>query len=543
MAGEEYYEIKVEPKEVQVRIRPPEGGKRANLTEVQQKLKELDVSYRMDHLFDIYRRASNEFETLVKRESTTYEVTLEVSEDGHEAHMTVYPPEVGDDKLTPAKIKDALERAHVEKGIMYDEIKRIMAGKIEGEPVLVAQGKRAVIGEDGWIEFNPEDQREAKADVEDNRADYKEMNLIKSIEEGHLIARVFPPTKGENGFSVRGKLLRGPNGKRARYRLGANVNLNEDGSEIIAAKGGFVVFAGTKISVEDVLELENVNSESGNVRFTGVIRVKGQVEDGFIVEGIQGIEVFGTVGKAALKSRGDIRVLGGMLGAKVKSSKSVSAKFISECQISAGVNVVAEDYILHSNVQAGRLVQVTRVPSGFITGGLVRAGESVWSPSLGSEASEERTRIEVGVELNLRREFDGLQERMTRGRETFEKLRKNIRVLQQHRETRGELPAKNQDELQKMITAAWGLRDNLLESTEEHHRLSNALAADTDGEGYVFSSIRANPGTSIQIKQHRFHVSSVLEACAFRIQKDEIKVQGYGDAQRIYKQTHRRPSA
>ena len=103
-----------------------------------------------------------------------------------------------------------------------------------------------------------------------------------------------------------------------------------------------------------------------------------------------------------------------MFGTKIKSGNSVFAKFLSDCQVSAGKHVVAEEYILHSNVQAGKIVQVTRIPKGFITGGLVRAGESVWSPSIGSEASEEKTRIEVGVELNLRREFDELRQRKVR---------------------------------------------------------------------------------------------------------------------------------
>lgn len=538
MESEQFYEIKIKPNEVLVRIRPPDGGKRANLNEIQKKLGELDVSYRMEHLFDIYRRANDEFETLAKRESAHYEINMEVSDDGHEAFMTVIPPQIGDEKLSPDKFKTALESKGVEKGILYNEIKRLMADKVEGERVLIAKGQRAIQGVDGWIEFNPENEQDTKVSVEDNRADYREMNLIKSIDEGHLIAKVFPPTRGANGFNVKGKVIKGANGKRARYRLGANVTINEDGTEIFAGKSGFVVFAGEKITVEDVLELPNVDSETGNIRFTGVVRVKGQVEDGFTVEGGQGIEVFGTVGKALLKSRGDIRVMGGMFGTKIKSGNSVFAKFLSDCQVSAGKHVVAEEYILHSNVQAGKIVQVTRIPKGFITGGLVRAGESVWSPSIGSEASEEKTRIEVGVELNLRREFDELRQRLARNREKFDKVRKNIRVLQSHWETKGKLPAEHQPEFEKMIKLGHGLRNALLESAEEHHRLYTALASQSDGEGFVFAAIGANSGTSIQIKRHRFQVNSTLESCAFRIQDDELKVASYGDVQRLYKLTH-----
>jgi len=346
---------------------------------------------------------------------------------------------------------------------------------------------------------------------------------------------VFPPTRGVDGYNVKGKRIKGDHGNRAKFRLGANAVIKEEGNEIHAAKAGFVVFSGEKISVEDVLQVPNVDSETGNIHFSGVVRVLGQVEDGFAVEGTQGIQVLGTVGSAALKSRGDIHVSGGMFGAKVRSSKSVHAKFISESEVEAGTHVIADDYILHSTVQAGQVVMVTKPMDGFITGGLVRAGRSVWAPSLGSEASGEKTRIEVGVEFNLRADFDTLQEQIGKNRENFDRLRKNIRVLQAHKEAKRELPEENEQKLRKMLAAAWKLRGLLLEGAVEFHRLDAALNNSAQGEGFVFASNRAYPGTNIQIKRHHHIVNSTLESCAFRVLQDELKVQDFGEAQRVYK--------
>ena len=285
MASDQHFEVNVTTTEVQVRIYPPEGGKRANLNDIQKALAQYQVEYRMENLFEIYRRASNEFEILAKRETTKYEVDVKISDDGYEAYLTVIAPSKGNDHLSPVAIKDALEAVKVEKGIRYDEIKRVMADKLEGERVLVAEGKRPVHGIDGWIEFDREDQQGEKNSVEDNRANYKELNLIRSVDAGFLIGKVFPPTRGVEGFNVKGERVKGSHGKRAQFRLGANVSINEDKTEIRADKAGFVVFSNEKISVEDVLELPDVNSETGNVRFSGVVKVKGQVEDGFIVQG------------------------------------------------------------------------------------------------------------------------------------------------------------------------------------------------------------------------------------------------------------------
>lgn len=519
-----------------MRIYPPEDGKRANLNEIQKALAEYKVEYRMENLFEIYRRASNEFETLAKRESTKFQVNVEVSDDGYEAHMTVIAPSKGDEELAPSAIKDALESAKVEKGIRYDEIKRVMTDKVVGERVMIAEGKRPVQGVDGWIEFDSEQEQHKAGTVEDNRANYKELNLIKSIEEGFVIGKLFPPTRGEHGFTVKGLAVKGYHGKPAKLVLGANVSVNQDKTELRADKAGFVVFSKNKISVEDVLELDNVNSETGNLHFTGVVRIKGQVEDGFTVEGSQGIQVLGTVGAAVLKSRGEIQVTGGMIGSKVKSSQAVRAKFITECQVEAGTHVIASDYILHSTVQAGEVVIVTKPMDGFIAGGVVRAGKSVWAPSLGSEASGEKTKIEVGMELSLRREFENLQKQIAHNREKFEKVRRNIRILQSQKEARKKIPEENEQALDKMIEAAQVLRTILLESGAEHHRLDSALQNASSGEGFVFASASAYPGTTIQIRRHFHVVNSALESCAFLVTDDEMQVQDYGKAQRYYKQ-------
>ncbi len=535
MESDRFYELKIGSSEVQLRVRPREGGKGANLNDIQKELSQLDISYRIDHLFDIYRRSSDQFETLAKRETTEFEIQVNVDSEGFEAHMTVIAPQVGEDKLTPAKIKTALEEAKVEKGIQYDEIKRVIAGKTGDESVLIAKGVPPVHGEDGWIEFNPENKKDASAAVKQNKADYKEMNLIKGVEEGHLIATIYPPTKGSDGFDVKGDKHKGKDGKRAKYRLGANTRLNEEGTEIYASSSGFVVFSGEKVSVEDVFEVPNVDSASGNIRFSGVVRVRGQVEDGYLIEGAQGIEVNGTVGRARLKSRGEIRVGGGALGAKLISGKSVTAKFFSECEVKAAENVVAEDYILHSTVQAGKVVQVVKPGEGFITGGVVQAGMSVWCAVLGSVASEENTRVEVGAEVHLRRDFNRLTEQMDHGREKFDKIRKNIRVLQAQREKQGELPEETAETFERLLAAGQALRGQLLGSLEEYRRMFSVLSNDSNDDGYIFVSSVANPGARIQIRRFPLNLVTPLKSCAFRISNNELKVQDHNDALRVYK--------
>ena len=524
---------------MQLRVQPPDAGKRANLNNIQRELREMDIPFRMEHLFDIYRRASNQFETLVVRETTEYEIMVNVSEDGQLAEMTVIPPQMGQDKLTPAKIKQAMEKAHVEKGVLYDEVKRVLTQQVLNEPVVIAKGKASYDGEDGKIEYHTESTTSAGA-VEENRVDFKEMNLIKNVQEGEVVATITPPTLGADGFMVTGKTLKGKNGRRARFKLGRNVAINENRTQVVATSPGFVVQSGERISVEDVLEIDNVDGSTGNVRFTGVIRVKGHVDDNFVVEGEKGIEVWDTVGKATLKSRGDIKINGGAIGATIESHKNVHAKFLNECKITSGNNVIVGEYILHSTVDAGKSVQIISPADGFINGGKIRAGDSVWTAHLGSKMSEERTIVEVGAGAQLKKELDQILDRINNSKGVFDKYSKNLRVLQHNLETKGVLEEDHAERFEQMSTKALTLRDNLMNDLHNYNRLAYQISAQSESEGFVFVSQQAHAGAGIQIKRFKQNLNSILEACAFRIISGELKAQSYGAALKSYKMQYGR---
>jgi len=538
--AETLYDIKMGGSRVMLRVRPPEGGKKASLTDIQKRLRELGVDYRHEVLFEIYRAASNQFEPLAKRELREYEVFVEVTPDGTEARLTVLPPDVGDDALTPAKVKEALERAKVTKGILYDEIRRVIAGKVENEPVVVARGQPVEHGTDGRIVFD-EDEKEPEAPqvVEDNRADFREMNLVKNVQANEVIARLVLPTKGRDGFTVTGRELKATPGRPVKMRRGRNVGVSDDGTRFLAEKAGFVVVSNDRISVEDVLVLDNVNGASGNVRFTGVVRVNGQVEDGFTVEADKGIEVDGAVGKATLVSKGGIRLRGGAMGATMRCNGSVAARFFSECRVWAGEDVVVEEYILHSQVEAGGAIRVTKVPTGFINGGLVRAGTEVFAPNLGSEVGEDQTDVQVGVELDVRARADALELRMSRGRAQFDKLRRNLQVLQAQREQGAAWGEDTAESFAKMLAAARKTRGDLLDGVKTRLELRAAMTNDQREEPVVLIPNVVHPGARITMGRRRVTVKNALESCGLRVVDNELKLGDFGEVQRYIKAKRR----
>lgn len=534
VSSESFFDLKFSSRQVVLRIHPPEGGKKANLKDIQKELRKLGVSYRHETLFEIYSRASNEYEPLSVHEALDYQLTIDVSKDGQNAWMTVIPPDRGDARLTPEMVKEALETAQVEQGIMYDQIKRILASGGAQERVLIAQGKANEHGADGTITFTS--KATGRFAMGDDTADYKELNLIDNVLEGELIATITHPTKGKNGFDIQARVLKGRPGKKAKFRMGRNVRLGEDGSELFAARDGYVVRTGIRVSVENVLEVNNVNAETGNLRFHGVVKVRGQVEDAFVIEAEKGIEVAGAVGKAKLISRGDISIRGGVFGAELESGGNVEAAFLSNATVRAGGHVLVRDYILHSDVESRKSVQIDNEAKGFIHGGRVRAETMIRTPIAGSEAGEEPTRLEVGGGVNVRNRFDLLDEKMDHHLEVYEKLRKNLQFLQNQREREG-IPAEaRKQELYATMTGSGPkTTQNLLKLAKTHHELLQAMTNPEEGVGVILISQIAHPGTSIQIQTGRVHLKEPMESCGFAILNENIKAMPFSAALNLHK--------
>jgi len=532
--AESFYEIRTQGKQIFLRIHPPQGGIRASLTDIQKELRRREIGYRHETLFEIYKRASNEFEPLASQEIHRFDVQVTVSDDYQRAAIKVVAPDRGEDKLTPAHIKKALEGAGVQKGIDYDAIRELLLEQKALDDLTIARGQPKQDGRDGVIELvNPPSEH---VFVEHNRADYRELNLINNVVEGDLIARITHPTSGKDGFDVRAHVLKGRPGKRARFKLGRNVRLSEEGTELFATKSGYVVRRGDKLSVENILEVPNIDSESGNIRFQGVVRVRGQVEDTFTLEAEKGIDIGGTVGKAVVRCKGDIRIQGGAFGSTLECEGSLYARFLSECTVKCGGHVIVDEYLLHSQIVAKRTVKVTREPKGFITGGRVKAGTEIWAPNVGSDVSEVVTTLEVGGGVNVRKRYDSLQERIDSNLEAFDGLRKNLAYLQHQRETEGALDGHKQETYERMVTSGRKLVDELLRQGELHHEMLRALAEPEEETGMVLVSQQANPGAIIQVQTSKVSLKDPVDSCAFLLMAGALKAMPYGQALKLHKQ-------
>ena len=278
MAKADLYKISVVDGKVLIRI-PPQlvGAETASLDDIQAELHLMDVDYIPEQLLELYNRSSGEFDFLTDLKTTDFTLQVFLSDDEAEAYFNIIPPMEENDPMTVERVINALKEKGIYQGIDREKIQQAITDRIYYEPILVASGKSAVNGIDGYpvFLFLPVDKRPAFG----TRGNLREVPVLQPVKAGQELVRLELATMGEDGFSITGKLLTATSGKPYRIRPGRNTRYNKEGTHIIATKDGVVCHKGNSISVEAVKVMDKVDASTGHIRFDGVFKIKGNVSD------------------------------------------------------------------------------------------------------------------------------------------------------------------------------------------------------------------------------------------------------------------------
>lgn len=528
----ESFQIRVKEGKVLLRVIPL-AGEKTNCDVIQDELHALDVDYLPERLLEICGKASNKFEELSDAQTTKFQLQVEITDNEQTAYLTIIPPSVKEDTLDLNRITKELNEAGVHQGILNDAILTMIEQKIENEPTVVARGKLPIDGHDGYPELLF--MRETTDQSDALNVDIREMNLLQSVQEGEILVRIVPPSSGIDGYTVTGKVLNAESGKKYRIRLGKNTLYNADRTQIIASKSGHVTMKGNNITVSNVHVVDNVNSNTGHVRFDGILKIRGDIQDGYNAEATIRIDVGGSIGKSRVRTGGDLRVGQGINGSMIKAGESVRAAFISDAKVDAGSHIVVDDYILNSRVSAGETVNILQ-PKGFASGGEIYAGNIIKVPTAGSEKTGAHTLLEVGIPINTRKAFRKVEDNIELNLSNYEKLKKNVLILQKAREQRGSLPEDHENIFKNIVGAMRTTGGAIIKDMIKWRKLveTNRNNHHIDG-GVVFVAKTVYPGTDINIRRTVFKVSTPYSNAAFVFQQNGIEVKAFDKVFSRYK--------
>lgn len=275
-----------------------------------------------------------------------------------------------------------------------------IAGALDagGDDVLIASGRAAVDGANGRFEsLIPRAKARSPHLDERGLADFRDLGEIPAVKVGDALMRRVPPTGGEAGLTVLGKIIPSKPGKDvafAKHLKGSALDPS-DQNLLLAAIGGSPVLLENGVTVEPIYSVRDVDLRTGNIDFPGTVNVTGDIHSGMTVKAAGDIHVNSTVEGVTLAAGGDIVVKGGIVGltergktvhARISCEGSCSANFVQNAHIAAANGIFIRDFAMQSELTAAHQIIVGDKGSrkGHIIGGVTRAVMLIKAQTIGS---------------------------------------------------------------------------------------------------------------------------------------------------------------
>lgn len=457
-------------------------------------------------------------------------VKVEMTSDGMLGVVSFSEPQNGGSLLTQVEILQAIVKSGIVAGVKKDVIDEIVISKYYQHKYIIAQGERAVDGENAKVEFTFDVEKLGKLAPRENgdgTVDFKDLDCVRNVKKGEVLAIKTPATEGVNGRNIFGRELRARKGRDVRMPMGKNTVLSEDGLKLLAAEDGKLEYDGYNISVSTVCFIPgDVDNSTGNIDFVGSVIIGGSVHDGFVVKAKGSIEVRGAVEGATLIAGGDIILSYGIQGndtSKLEAGGNIVAKFIQNANVDADGDIIAEG-IWNSTVNAGGVVKVD-VGKGSIMGGNIMATNVVMARNVGSSMG-----VITGIQTGIKPEVVSLQKELEADilheEGELNDVEKEILYMKTH--YIGEkLDHVKKVRLQRLMYSRQTLVDQLEADRKRYESIKKRVESATDGMVKVSGTIY--PGTKMTFGNLYKEITYPKKSCTYRKIGHEIYVGAYED--------------
>jgi uncharacterized protein (DUF342 family) len=336
-------------------------------------------------------------------ESFPESAILKISDDRMLAYMRFYPPVAGGKLMDKKEILAELELYKVTFGISDKTIDLFLANRQYCVNIPVARAQKAVPAKDTVIEYLFDTRPLAKPKMlEDGSVDFHKLDLFTRVSKGQVLAKMTMHEDGVNGMDVCGNVIYATKPKVKTFKYGKNIEISEDGTELISMVDGDVTLTNGTVFVSDTYNIAaDVDPSTGDIDYDGSVFIPGTVRTGFTVKAKGDIQVNGVVEGATLIAGGNIVIKRGVQGmnkGKLVAGGDLCAQFLESANVDVKGDVNAGS-ILHSDVKAGANIIVSG-KKGFIVGGEVVCGSYVEVNSIGNKM-ETQTAVKVGVKPEL----------------------------------------------------------------------------------------------------------------------------------------------
>jgi uncharacterized protein (DUF342 family) len=434
-----------------------------------------DISKDTQHQFDY----TTVWELPVdKINETQAEIMIKISEDEMKADAIIFPGT----EVTSEEVYEVLRKNGIIKGIIAKNIQGAISKRVS-QFFTIAIGKPPINDQPGIIEtfFREDEHSEFDKLMEQLTIDTRTVKEINIAERNQLLLRLGDLIEGEDGYTIKGKVLQKALIKddNKKLVLGQNVYYSDNEKEVYAKSSGHIVWKPETglIDVEPIYIVEgNVDFNEGNIiGFVGKVIIKGDVKEKFTVSAEGDIEIHGCVEDGTVKSlQGKVMVAGTIINQK---GGVVEAKESIRCNIAQNANMKAdkiyvEKECLNSRLQAESEIHITGAP-GAVIGGEIRANNLVRANIIGSP-SWVATKIYVGDVSEMKTHLKGSRQKKEKIKNKLQEAEQVVKILQ-GKKSDGTLTKGQEKQLGKTLQEIPALKDEFNYLEQEENELKTII--------------------------------------------------------------------
>ena len=359
-------------------------------------------------------------------------VVLKIDEQHMWVTLAIKKPEGEEHPVFSAEfIENYLKENGISYGIDHSAIQALSSYVAYEREVIVARGREAVDGKDGYFQYviSLEDVRDKPVINKDGSVDYYNSLKLAMLEADELFAVYMPPTEGEMGYTVFSEELPPIRGREQRPLQGRGFYISEDNREYRAKEAGRIFRKENKIIIESIYIVQgDLDIEKGNIKFNGDVEVKGDVRSGLKIEAGGDVFIHGHVGSCNIIAGGNITIKNGVQGRDkciIMAKGDIACSFVERATVSAEGNVYA-DSLLDCHVAAKQTVSVCS-KRGVIIGGDVYGMQGITAKECGNN-KDVYTRLQIGVIPEYIRQLNEVNAKLKKLYEDIELLDRNMKI-------------------------------------------------------------------------------------------------------------------
>lgn len=522
-----YFQLVIGEFGIAMRYFPPvDGGEALKVEEVIEYLADHHIeNYNLKLINETIITAQKPVKITISNDTAFQideQMKVKVTPDKMYAIARFYPPSEGVKRADAAEFERDLKALKINTGIVHEALR-----KHEKEPeycknVIVAVGRKPVQGKNASIEYKFQIDKKAKPRLnDDGTVDFHHLDNISHVSKGDVLAVLTKEDLGVSGVDIYGTEVRPARVERLILKHGKNIEVTEDGLQLISMVDGHVTLEGDRVFVSDNYNVPaDVDNSTGDIEYNGAVTVKGNVRTGFSVRANGNVEVFGVVEGANIYSEGDIilyRGIQGMGKGKLVCKGNLISKFIESADVQVD-GYIETDTILHSNVSAKGDIYV-RGRNGNIIGGKVRSKCLIEATRIGSTMGT-TTEVEVGTDPSVAGRMSEIKTLVTEKTEERTKYDQLVQLMRKKQEM-GVLEPEKKALIPSLTKNIILIDADIKKLTDEYNELTELLAGNANAKIQAISDVYA--GTKVSIAGDFILIHDDLAHVRFMKQKGEIK--------------------